>query len=220
MLERITRLAPVLAVLLVACNSSSTNDGSVSIAAATPGIVQGGDTSVVWTLTGTGFAAGAGVAAESSAVTIANVNVVSDTQLTFELTAQNTVTASTTLMRVTNTDSSSAGYIAPVIPETVTLSASVQPILTSSCALSGCHQTAGQSPNLSDGNSHAATVDVGSNQDLKDLIEPGSPAASYLVDKVEGNPSQGSPMPLGAPSLSALELALIRAWVEAGALNN
>ena len=48
-------------------------------------------------------------------------------------------------------------------------------------------------------------------------VDPGNPDNSYLVLKVEGDPSAGTPMPIGSPGLDAPLAAHIRAWVEAGA---
>jgi hypothetical protein len=49
-------------------------------------------------------------------------------------------------------------------------------------------------------------------------VDPGNPDNSSLVLKVEGDPSVGSPMPLGSPTgLDPALAAHIRAWVEAGA---
>ncbi len=110
---------------------------------------------------------------------------------------------------------------------TPTLSADIQPIFTSSCALSGCH--AGISPqqgmNLSAGISHANTVGVASNQSPLLRIMAGNPDSSYLVHKIQG--TQGtvggagsSRMPRGRSPLSQADIDRIRAWITAGALNN
>lgn len=53
----------------------------------------------------------------------------------------------------------------------------------------------------------------------KTRVVPGNPDASFLVQKLEGtlDADEGSRMPLIGPALPADELALIRAWVAAGA---
>jgi len=56
-----------------------------------------------------------------------------------------------------------------------------------------------------------------------DRIEPGDPATSYLVHKIEGTASSvggsnGSQMPLSGGPLDQADIDLIRAWVDGGAL--
>lgn len=102
----------------------------------------------------------------------------------------------------------------------------VQPILTASCALSGCH--AGASPaqgmNLSSGQTHSNTVNVQSNESALLRIKPLLPDSSYLVHKIEGTQSSvggsGSQMPLGGAPLSQQQIDTIRAWITKGAANN
>ena len=109
----------------------------------------------------------------------------------------------------------------------VTLSSHVQPILTANCALSGCH--AGGSPalgqNLSAGQTHANVVNVPS-QEVPGMmrVRPLLPDSSYLVHKIQGTQGSvggsGVRMPLSAGPLTAGQIATIRAWITAGALNN
>jgi hypothetical protein len=111
--------------------------------------------------------------------------------------------------------------------DTVTLSGDVQPIFTANCAFSGCH--AGNNPalgqNLSAGQAYASIVNVTSQEvpDLKRVL-PSFPDSSYLVHKIEGTQGSvggsGGRMPLGGAALSADDIATIRAWITAGALNN
>ena len=111
--------------------------------------------------------------------------------------------------------------------DTVTLSGDVQPIFTANCAFSGCH--AGSSPalgqNLSAGQAYASIVNVTSQEvpALKRVL-PSSPEESYLVHKIAGTQGSvggsGGRMPLGSAPLTAEEIATIRAWITAGALNN
>lgn len=108
----------------------------------------------------------------------------------------------------------------------VTLSGHVQPIFTANCALSGCH--AGGSPalgqNLSSGQTHANVVNVPS-QEAPALmrVRPFEPDSSYLVHKIQDTQGSvggsGLRMPVGG-SLTADQIATIRAWITAGALNN
>lgn len=109
----------------------------------------------------------------------------------------------------------------------VTLSADVQPILTSNCALSGCH--AGVSPqegqNLSAGQTFSNVVNVASNElPTMDRVQPGQPDSSYLVHKIQGTHLQiggsGERMPIGRSALSASDINVIRAWIQDGARAN
>ena len=107
----------------------------------------------------------------------------------------------------------------------VSLSADVQPIFTSNCALSGCHAGAApvQGMNLSLGQAFSNIVNVPSNESSLLRVTPGDPDASYLVHKIQGTQStvggSGARMPLGG-QLSAGEIETIRSWITAGAENN
>lgn len=110
---------------------------------------------------------------------------------------------------------------------TPTLSADVQPILSASCAVAGCHTgtSPAQSMNLSAGQTLGNTVNVPS-LEVPNLarICPGNPDQSYLVHKIQGTQASvggsGSRMPLGGQPLSQGQINTIRAWVSAGAQNN
>jgi hypothetical protein len=84
-----------------------------------------------------------------------------------------------------------------------------------------CHQGAAAplGLRLDGGNSYAMLVGVASAQVPVLLrVEPGAPADSYLVRKLEGNAAVGGRMPLGGPPLPAASLDLVREWIAAGAL--
>ena len=52
-------------------------------------------------------------------------------------------------------------------------------------------------------------------------VKPGDPDGSYVVWKIEGRSGiAGDRMPLGLEPLSTEEIAVIRGWIEAGALDN
>ena len=217
-----------LALLLSLCSCSGGVDtgvvnGGVTITSTAPGVIQGADTDVPWTLIGTGFQNGAVVTTTLADVTIADTTVVSDTQITFTLSAANTVVAGTALVAVTNLNLTATFASVPTVPEIVTLSGSVQPIYNLSCAVVACH-TGGAPPaglDLSAGVSHGATVNVASTQvPALFRVLPGDPDSSYLVDKIEGTQAVGARMPFGAPPLDATSLQLVRKWIEAGALND
>jgi hypothetical protein len=106
----------------------------------------------------------------------------------------------------------------------VTLSGDVQPIFTSTCALSGCH--AGTNPqldlNLSEGQTFANVVNVPAMElATMNRVTPGQPNSSYLVHKVQGTHldegGSGFQMPIGGSPLTQTQIDLIRAWIAAGA---
>ncbi len=105
----------------------------------------------------------------------------------------------------------------------------IQPIFNKSCALSSCHVPAAQFPDLTAGDSYNAIVGVKSRQQARlKLIDPGNPADSYLVRKINGDPSiSGVLMPQGCPAtpangatcLTADNKMAIVEWVTQCALN-
>lgn len=91
----------------------------------------------------------------------------------------------------------------------------------------GCHSgpTSGTLPSGMDLSSAAASfaalVNVPSLQVALDRVEPGNPDDSYLIRKLEGDPSiSGSRMPQGGPFLDQATVDLIRQWITEGANNN
>lgn len=112
----------------------------------------------------------------------------------------------------------------------ISFSAQIQPIFTSSCALSGCHGSGNIQPpekpmNLSAGQAYSNTVNVSSAQlGSMDRIEPGQPDRSYLVHKIQGTHltvgGSGVRMPATGNFLSQSQIDLIRNWIAQGALNN
>lgn len=131
---------------------------------------------------------------------------------------------------------SSLDLLAPAPPadEGVSFSADVQPILTLSCALSGCHappDLAIPGADFTEGNAYGNLVNVPSFEsqalsptDVLDRIEPLQPARSYLYLKITGCPSAsgcfGSPMPQGLSPLTSADIARIEQWILEGAPDN
>ena len=119
------------------------------------------------------------------------------------------------------------GPPSPVPEPSVTLSSQVQPILAANCALSGCH--AGPNPvlgqDLSVGRTFSSVVDIPS-VEVPSLrrVRPFLPDSSYLVHKIQGTQASvggsGDRMPLIGGPLTGDEIAVIRAWIAAGALDN
>lgn len=106
-------------------------------------------------------------------------------------------------------------------PDTPSFNTIQTTIFNTNCAVSGCH--AGSSPaqgmNLSAGAAYDAIVGVPSNERPELLrVDPGNPDESYLLLKIEGDPSiVGSRMPLGRTPLSDEQIQLVRDWIEDGA---
>lgn len=100
-------------------------------------------------------------------------------------------------------------------------STEIQPILSRSCAIAGCHT--GSAPtaglNLSAGQSHAGLVNRPSSfVSGAVLVRPGDAAGSYLVTKLTCTSCPaGTRMPRFAPPLPTGEIDLIRAWIDGGA---
>ncbi len=114
----------------------------------------------------------------------------------------------------------------PDTPDTVvsdpSFSTDIQPIFTSNCALSGCHNnTAQEGLILLPGQAYANIVNVDSTQDpSKKRVQPGDSSNSYLVIKIEGNQTVGTRMPQGRSPLSSVHIQNIKNWVDRGAKNN
>ncbi len=114
--------------------------------------------------------------------------------------------------------------------EPVSLARDIQPILTTGCAVAGCHT--GNEPEallrLDPGWVHdpeLGAVGVASLEAPGLLrIAPGDAQGSYLVAKLEGRQDDvggfGEPMPAGAPPLSDEVITLIRSWIDDGARDN
>jgi len=107
--------------------------------------------------------------------------------------------------------------------QSVRFGTQVQPIFTANCAVAGCHTppslTAGM--NLTAGAAYNNIVNVQSSQIMMLRVAPGDTVNSLLYRKItETMPPVGDRMPAGRPPLSAANIAIIRDWIVAGALNN
>lgn len=94
-------------------------------------------------------------------------------------------------------------------------------IFTPNCALSGCHSGASPAQGLllSDGNSFRELLDQASSEaSALNLIEPGDADSSYLVRKIEGTAAVGLQMPRLMTPLTVEKIAVIRSWIDKGAL--
>lgn len=84
-----------------------------------------------------------------------------------------------------------------------------------------CHEGANapEGLRLDAANSYAMLVNVPSSQVSSLLrVDPGDPAQSYLVQKLDGTASRGARMPLGGPFLSRDQIDLVREWIAGGAM--
>ncbi|MDP2310325.1 MAG: hypothetical protein Q8P18_30190 [Pseudomonadota bacterium] len=99
-------------------------------------------------------------------------------------------------------------------------------IFTASCAFSSCHGNSGGGAaglDLTDGAAHAELIGVESTDAPGEiLVVAGDSASSYLVKKCAATAGiVGEPMPDGAATgLDAERLALLKAWIDAGALDD
>jgi hypothetical protein len=96
-------------------------------------------------------------------------------------------------------------------------------IFTPKCAIPGCHAPPApeQGMNLSDGNTFTYTVGVNSTElsGFKRVL-PGIGSDSYLYMKITADPRiVGERMPFGG-MLTADEIEKVKAWIDAGALDN
>lgn len=98
-------------------------------------------------------------------------------------------------------------------------------VFTPTCAKAGCHDAASASAGLvlAAGQSYGNLVGRSSTQNGGlQRVAPGNPEASYLLRKLQGDPSiTGGRMPLdGPPYLSSEQIEGIAAWIRAGAAND
>jgi hypothetical protein len=99
----------------------------------------------------------------------------------------------------------------------------IQPIFTTSCAVTGCHVTRSPSGglDLSAGQSYTNLVGVTSFGYAPALrVAPGDPSASVLYNKVTNTGMFGAAMPAGSNGLNSTQANLIRSWILEGAPNN
>ena len=97
-----------------------------------------------------------------------------------------------------------------VITTTVSFSKDIEPILTKSCALSGCHSGT-QTPNLSAATSFNALVTGG-------YVNTGTPKSSSVYLWLTGK--KAIAMPAGSANNPSNINALMLAWITQGAKNN
>jgi hypothetical protein len=106
-------------------------------------------------------------------------------------------------------------------PPSGTTFADVQAVFdANNCTNAGCHSgsTPSEGLNLVAGSSFANLVDVPSSQvPALDRVEPGDPANSYLIQKLEGTAAVGFQMPLVGDPLPQSTIDDIKEWISNGA---
>ncbi|MBI2503998.1 MAG: hypothetical protein HYW07_12300 [Candidatus Latescibacteria bacterium] len=105
-------------------------------------------------------------------------------------------------------------------PTTPTLAQLSREIFTPNCAFSGCHSGAGAAAGMSLAADRIAGQIIGVVSPTSGMkrVDPGNPEGSYLLKKLRGDTGiSGGQMPLGDAPLSAAQIALVRAWIAAGA---
>jgi len=98
----------------------------------------------------------------------------------------------------------------------------IQPFFTNNCALNGCHNsTARAGLVLLNGPAYINLVNIASTQEPNRMrVLPGDAANSYLVIKIEGNQTVGTPMPQGRDPLDEVQIQNLKNWINKGAKNN
>jgi uncharacterized protein (TIGR03118 family) len=157
------------------------------------------------------------------------VSIGSATTSPFSVSWDTTAVPSGTAVKLTATATDVDGNVGSAaavyaVAGTVKLSQLQASIFTPKCT--ACHDGSGTAlpgvQNLSAGNTYANIVNVASIEvpSLK-RAAPGNSANSYIVQKLEGAASiSGVRMPKGGPYLDEATIALVKAWIDAGAANN
>lgn len=95
------------------------------------------------------------------------------------------------------------------ITRPVTFVGDITPIFNNSCAVSGCHNSGGKTPNLSSGLAYTSLING-------NFINTGDPESSVIYGWMIGKKS--TPMPVSG--INKDYNALILAWIKQGANNN
>lgn len=100
----------------------------------------------------------------------------------------------------------------------------VVPLLKFRCA--ACHLTGEEAGGMAlhPQAAYEYLVDVPSTESTLKRVQPGAPDESYMVHKIQGTQTEvgggGLRMPADGEPLTAAEIAMIRAWIAAGAKND
>jgi hypothetical protein len=101
----------------------------------------------------------------------------------------------------------------PEVKDNVSFALDIQPILTAECA--SCHNPSEVEPDFREGYAYESMEEL---IDEGDII-PGSAEESELVEMLEGVSEDGNTMPPEGP-MSPTKIALIKKWIDEGALDN
>lgn len=98
----------------------------------------------------------------------------------------------------------------------------IQAIFNANCVGGGCHNaTASAGLNLSQGQAYNNLVNVDSTSESNfKRVLPNDAQNSYIVMKLEGRQTVGSPMPLNRTSLTTVQIQNIKNWINKGANQN
>jgi len=97
----------------------------------------------------------------------------------------------------------------------ISFSEHIQPVFNNHCAPCHINQTQ-NGVNLA---SYSNVMGSRGDQYNSEIVLPGNPNESPLIDKIEANPEVGGRMPPGNP-LNNEQIRAIRTWIEEGAENN
>lgn len=97
------------------------------------------------------------------------------------------------------------------VTQEVSLAKDIQPIFNDGCGISGCHNSGGIKPNLSEGDAYNALSGGG-------YLNLGSPEESELYLWLSGQ--RATAMPPSGPSNPSNINQLVLAWIKQGANNN
>jgi hypothetical protein len=93
-------------------------------------------------------------------------------------------------------------------------------VFSVNCAIPGCHGggTVQQGLRLDPGFSAGNLINVASPRDANLIrVVPGSPNASFIIQKLEGTQTLGDRMPQFGPYLPQATIDVIRQWIQLGA---
>ena len=97
----------------------------------------------------------------------------------------------------------------PCSPDSVYFVNEIQPMLISSCAMSGCH----------DAVSHKEGINLTTYAGVLKIVKPGNANGSSLVKEIVRTDKDRMPPP-PMPAMTADQIAKIKLWINQGALNN
>ena len=106
----------------------------------------------------------------------------------------------------------------PDAPLTAEFGSIQRHVLTPICTECHAGASAPLGLRLDEASAYAALVNAPSVESpgLK-RVDPGNPAGSYMLHKIEGTASGGGRMPLGGPPLPQATIDIIRQWIQSGA---